>query len=185
LIELAVVARFVLAAVFLTAGVAKVSRRTEFADAVRNYDLVPERLSLVIGRLLPAVEVLLGAMLFAGIALPEAAAVTGVALLTFSAAIVVNLLRGREIDCGCFGLIAEPTLGWTSVIRNLVLVTVTGLVVWHPAPTLSIYPSGLASMSSIPNGTGVAGLILGTIVTLTFSLIRETRRLRRLLRRYA
>ena len=185
MIDLAVVARFALAAVFLSAGVAKVSRRSEFADAVRNYDLLPEQLSLVTGRLLPVVEVLLGAMLFTGIALPEAAGVTGVALLTFSTAIVVNLLRGREIECGCFGLIAESTLGWTSVIRNFVLITVTGLVVWHPASTLSLDPSGLASQSSVPNGAGVAGLILGTIVTLTFSLIREALRLRKLLRPHA
>jgi len=185
LIDLAVVARFALAAVFLAAGVAKVSRRSEFVDAVRNYALVPEQPSVVIGRLLPAVEVLLGVMLFAGIALREAASVTGVALLTFSVAIAVNLLRGREIECGCFGLIAEPTLGWTSVIRNFVLITMAGVVVWHPISTLSLDPSSLASPSSIPNGVGVAGLILGTIVTLTFSLIRETLRLRKLLRPHA
>ncbi len=171
------VARFVLATVFLSSGIAKLPRRREFVDAVRDYELVPEQVAVAIGRLLPAGEVLIGALLFTGVALLPAAAITGGVLGAFSIAIAMNLLRGREIACGCFGLVAEARLGWSSVLRNFVLIAAAVLVGWRPVATLSPEPAGRA----VASGTGLAALIIGTLAALAYSLVREALRLRKLL----
>src|ERR687887_557597 len=103
-------------------------------QAVRNYRLVPERAGELIGRTLPAVEVAAGALLAVGLGVRPVAALLALFLVAFSVAVAVNLLRGRTIDCGCFGPVAEKQITWWTVARNLVL-TAAAIVVAAVQPT--------------------------------------------------
>src|SRR5204862_6805855 len=50
-------------------------------------------------------------------------------LLIFVAGIAYNLAQGRTPDCHCFGQLHSAPAGWSTLIRNLVLAGVAGLVV--------------------------------------------------------
>lgn len=97
-------------AVLLVAGVAKLTSRGWPGQAVALG--VPRS----IGRVVPFVEIALGAGLVAG--LPFAALAAIVLLVAFTAFIVVALLRGVEAPCACFGSLHARPLSWWSVVRN-------------------------------------------------------------------
>lgn len=59
----ALAVRFVLATVFVFAGLAKLGGRREFAQAVRGYALLPERAVRPVAVLLPPAELAAGALL--------------------------------------------------------------------------------------------------------------------------
>ena len=50
-------------------------------------------------------------------------------LLLFVAGIGYNLAQGRQPDCHCFGQLHSAPAGWPTLIRNLVLAAVAGLVI--------------------------------------------------------
>lgn len=92
-----------------------------FAGALENYRLLPGGLVSMVAYLLPLLEGAAGLLLL----FPETAAFGGFLtvflLVTVTAAVLINLLRGRtSIDCGCGGLSSQP-LSWALVARNAVL----------------------------------------------------------------
>jgi len=96
-------AAFVLAAVFVVAGIAKIVDPPDFAHEIHNYALLPDGAVNALALLLPWVEVVSGLLLFLGTWRRTSAALLGVLLITFTAALSVNLARRRPVDCGCFG----------------------------------------------------------------------------------
>jgi hypothetical protein len=85
-------------------------------------------------------------------------------LALYSAAIVVNLARGRrEIDCGCFGPAQRQPLSPALVLRNGVLIALA-LVCALPAGVRALVPldaltiAALVAFAALVHG-GVNGLI--------------------------
>lgn len=95
--------QFVLAAFFVVAGIAKIADPPGFAHEVHNYGIVPGAAVNALALILPWLEVVTGVALFLGIAKRSAARIFAVLLLVFIAALSINLVRGRPVDCGCFG----------------------------------------------------------------------------------
>jgi len=120
--------RLVLGGLLLLAGAAKLADRRAFYDAVAEYDVLPSRLQWPFAMLVPLAEVTLGALLLLGFGTRAAAALATPLFLSFSIAIGVNMLRGREFDCHCFGAAQRERIGWPGFLRSLALV-VAALVV--------------------------------------------------------
>ena len=59
--------RLVLGGLFIYAGAVKASDPLDFAQSIRNYDLVGQSLSFVAALILPWLEILAGAFLIAGV----------------------------------------------------------------------------------------------------------------------
>lgn len=99
----AFVARLVLAALFVWAGVLKLSQPRAFAHVVDGYGLVPDGWSLVIVAFaVPALELLAGI----GVLLDRAAGywlMLGL-LGAFIAVLWFGILNDLDVDCGCFSL---------------------------------------------------------------------------------
>ncbi len=95
--------QFVLAALFVVAGLAKTADPPGFAHEVHNYKILPAASVNVVALVLPWLEVVTGVALFVGVFRRTAAQIFGVLLLVFIVGIGVNLARGRPVDCGCFG----------------------------------------------------------------------------------
>src|SRR5207302_4809717 len=89
--------------VFLAAAVPKLRHPRGFVLAVLEYRVLPARLSRFYARLVPSLELLLALLLLTGTAVRSAAAITSVLLFSFIAAVGINLIRGRDLDCHCFG----------------------------------------------------------------------------------
>jgi len=114
------VAAWFLSLVFLRALFHKLGRHAEFTGILREYRLLPKRLVPLAAIAVVASE----ACAAAGLMLPQsraAAALLACGLLLFyTAAIGINLLRGRmSIHCGCGG--AGQGISRLHVIRNVLL----------------------------------------------------------------
>ena len=95
--------QFVLAAVFVVAAVGKIADPPGFAHEVHNYALLPGFAINTLAIVLPWLELVCGLALFVGLARRSAARILGLLLVVFVIALGINLLRGRPVDCGCFG----------------------------------------------------------------------------------
>lgn len=113
--------RLLVGALLLIAGVSKLGDREAFDNAVTDYDILPARLARPFARLVPLLEVLLGVLLLLGLFTVESAALAVPLFASFSLAIGVNMLRGRHVDCHCFGSTTNDRVGPAALVRSLLL----------------------------------------------------------------
>jgi uncharacterized membrane protein YphA (DoxX/SURF4 family) len=74
-----------------------------FAMAVDAYGILPQWAVIVVARVLPWAELLLGLLLISGKWLKLSATTASAILLFFFAILLRSYLSGMQIDCGCFG----------------------------------------------------------------------------------
>ena len=114
-------ARVVLGAVFLYASYDKVLHPAAFAEAVFNYQLLPDFMINLTAIALPWLELMLGVLLIAGIWLPGTTVLCTLLLTVFIGAIVFNLARGLDISCGCFSTSSsEGSVTVWTILRDAV-----------------------------------------------------------------
>jgi hypothetical protein len=121
-------ARLLLSAVFLVAGLAKLADLSGSRQAMRGFG-VPDKLADVFGLLLPLAEIAVAVTLVVPLTAWWGAVAALALLLIFVAGIGYNLAQGRTPDCHCFGQLHSSPAGWSTLIRNLVLAGIAGLVV--------------------------------------------------------
>jgi uncharacterized membrane protein YphA (DoxX/SURF4 family) len=131
--------RLILGAVFVLASVDKIIHPAAFAQAIYNYQILPDVLINLTAIILPWLELLLGIMLIAGLWLPGATVLVNLLLLAFFAALVFNVARGLNVHCGCFTTSTEgtPATTWYLVRDSFFLVlgcTLTFRVMFRPDP---------------------------------------------------
>jgi uncharacterized membrane protein YphA (DoxX/SURF4 family) len=126
------------AAVWLTAGAAKVPQIPAFHVLVQRYGILPDILAGPFSSILPFLEIAIGLYLAAGLFV-RGTAIVGTALFAvFLAAQVSAWTRGISLDCGCFGSIAQTTVGPLSMLRDFSLGIPTFLMLPFPARKLSL-----------------------------------------------
>lgn len=115
--------RFLIAGVFIYAACEKIWDPEAFAVSVSNYRLLPEVLIYPVALILPPLELICGLMLIIG---RWPAATTWLALLggVFIVAQTQALIRGLDIQCGCFGSDAYSPLTIGKLMTNLLLFAV-------------------------------------------------------------
>lgn len=120
--------RLALAAVFGTAGIAKLFDPAGSAKAAADFG-VPLSLTRAVAYLLPAVELFIAASLlfvqFSWFGAIGAAAL----LLAFTFGMVVQLAKGNAPDCHCFGQIHSEPVGKASIARNIALLILAAFLV--------------------------------------------------------
>ena len=115
-----VVFRIVLGGLFIYAGVVKALEPLDFAQNIRNYRLVGQALSFAAALVLPWLEILAGAFLIAGIWKRGAALVISGLLVFFIVLTAVTMVRGLDVECGCFGPV-ERKAGWSVILEDLAM----------------------------------------------------------------
>jgi uncharacterized membrane protein YphA (DoxX/SURF4 family) len=100
---LTLLARLVVGSVWIVAGAIKLGDTDASVRAVRAYQVLPESVVPVVGRGLPAFEVVLGVLLIVGLGLRIVAVLSALLQLAFIIGIASAWARGIQIDCGCFG----------------------------------------------------------------------------------
>ncbi len=75
-----------------------------FANAVDNYQILPYSLVNMAAIALPWIEMVTGLCLIAGVFAPGAGLVATGMFAVFTVALVIAVLRGLNINCGCFSL---------------------------------------------------------------------------------
>jgi peroxiredoxin/uncharacterized membrane protein YphA (DoxX/SURF4 family) len=123
-----VFSRLLLCAVFLAAGFAKLADLPGSRQAMRDFG-VPAKLADLFGLLLPLAELAVAVALVLSLTAWWGTVGALALLLIFVAGIGYNLAQGRTPDCHCFGQLYSAPAGWSTLIRNLVLAGIAGLVV--------------------------------------------------------
>lgn len=114
--------RLIVGGVFIWAAVSKIADPLTFAQDVRNYRLVGQTLSFLTAIVLPWVELLAGVCLIIGI-FPRSSALLVSGLLTFFIILVaVTMVRGIDVECGCFGTFSRKADLWLIVEDSVWLV---------------------------------------------------------------
>ena len=149
---LAYVTRGVLALVLLVACAHKLREPRAFVETLRGYEIVPRALAAWVAIPVVAAELALGIALLVTDAARVATLGAVILLLTYAAAISVNLIRGRrDIDCGCSGAAARQSLSGWLVLRNLCLAA-GGLASLAPTSPRAL---GAMDLLTIVVGVGV------------------------------
>ncbi|MEV4639329.1 MauE/DoxX family redox-associated membrane protein [Actinoplanes sp. NPDC049548] len=136
-------ARFGLAAVWLIAGGLKVGDLAASGRAVNAYRIFPYEVAKVIGAAQPFLEIALGLLLLAGLAVRLSAGISATLLVLFTAGIVWAWAHGLQIDCGCFskggelGAGADPAYGW-DIARDAGFLVLAGILLWRPRTRFSL-----------------------------------------------
>ncbi|RPI32478.1 MAG: hypothetical protein EHM52_00240, partial [Actinomycetota bacterium] len=101
--RLTLACRFVVGTLFVYASYDTVLDPQPLADAIDDYRILPLALVNLVALTLPWVEMLTGLCLLGGLGVPGAGAVASGLAATYSIAIASVLMRGLDLDCGCFG----------------------------------------------------------------------------------
>jgi hypothetical protein len=112
-------------------------------------------------------------LLTIGIAIIPVAFLVILLLSIFGAAIAVNLLRGKEMSCGCFGASSSDKVTWFAVVRNVALITLGVLVVASPPAALSALPGTGGATTEISNLEALAVLLATAAALMCLALGKE------------
>ena len=126
------------AAVWLFAGITKLTDLNSFHAQVDAYQLLPHAAVAPFAYALPLVEVALGCYLLAGALVRQVAIASCVLMAVFVCAQAQAWARGLSIDCGCFGSVTRSTVGAGTIARDLALGIPFYLLAWRPARKLSV-----------------------------------------------
>jgi putative oxidoreductase len=119
---LAVAARIILGAIFVSFALSKIMRPAVFALNVVEYDMMPAIGVNLWSLVLPWAELVCGLFLILGIRTRTAAILIAAMNFTFIVGLVNAILHHMPINCGCVGEVGEP-VNWLKVMKN------TGMVV--------------------------------------------------------
>jgi uncharacterized membrane protein YphA (DoxX/SURF4 family) len=98
----ALVLRIVLGCVFIYASLDKIRHPDLFAEAVYNYQLLPEIAVNLVAISLPWLELFSGTLLVLGLWLEASILILSCLMVVFIGALGINLARGLDVHCGCF-----------------------------------------------------------------------------------
>jgi len=112
--------RIVLGAIFIFAAVGKIINPAGFADAIDNYRILPYILVALLAIVLPWVEAICGILLLLGKRLAGSSLIVVALNLVFIVAIASAIIRGLDIDCGCFS-VGVAKAGYARLIEDLLL----------------------------------------------------------------
>ena len=101
---LAFLFRILLGVTFLYACYDKILHPEAFAEAVANYRMLPDALVGLAAVVLPWVELVCGLFLILGLFVRSSALIVSLMFIVFSIALSSAVLRGIDIDCGCFSV---------------------------------------------------------------------------------
>ena len=122
-----------LALVFAAAALSKFQAWSAWPGVVTNFRVLPRALVLPVAWALPPLEAAVAAGLLVAAVRPLAGLAAALLLVAFSAALALNLARGRtSIDCGCFRSDLRQSLAPSLLVRNAALV----------AAALALVPAG-------------------------------------------
>ena len=112
------VIRVIIGFLFIFAGIGKVVDPALFSKEIINYSIMPLWAVNVFALVLPWVEVVSGMLLISGVRIKANAMITGLLMLVFIVAVFSAMVRGLNINCGCFSN-KIVLVGWTKIIENL------------------------------------------------------------------
>lgn len=126
----ALICRLALAIIFFYAGIEKAINPIDFAVAIYNYRLLPDYAINLVAVFLPYLEIIIAINFIIGINVRGAALLSTLLFLTFAIALTINLARGLDISCGCFGA-TSGNISWFYLVRDFFLFCISLIVLFY------------------------------------------------------
>lgn len=158
--------RLALGAVFLVAAITKLTDRAGTRKAIEEFG-APAWYARPASIGLPIAELAVTGCLLVPAAVRHGAFDALILLGVFSTAIGLNLARGRQPDCHCFGQLHSEPIGWRTLARNGVLAVGAVLILalgWSDPG-----PSAVAWIGDL-EGAELLALVLGAVALVAIAL---------------
>lgn len=127
--------RVALGGIFIYAAIPKIADPVTFAGSVAAYQILPYFWNYVAAATLPFVELVCGVFLITGVRVRTGALIIGGLNLLFIAALSSAIVRGLDIDCGCFRQGGPKTSPWIAVARDTVFLIATAALLRYQRVT--------------------------------------------------
>lgn len=115
-----VLGRMIVGGVFVYAGALKLLDPAAFAEDIANYQAFPHWTWNLAAAIVPITEILAGLAVLTGFRRRAGAIVLGSLTIAFIGLILSVIVRGIDLNCGCFGEAVEASnVGWPLVLRDL------------------------------------------------------------------
>ena len=118
--------RLLLGGIFLYAGFVKSGDVAAFAGSIAAYRIFPHAGNYLIAATLPYIEIVAGLLLVANSRVRPAALLLGLLITGFIFALVSVIVRGLQIDCGCFGA-ADSATPLQALLRDIGLLALAAV----------------------------------------------------------
>lgn len=119
--------RIILGIVFLYSAYSKLKNPLVFSESIYNYQILGMVLSAWAAVLVPVLEGIVGVGLITGLWLRESLILTAALYMVFDLMILQAMIRGLDIDCGCFSPGDSGPIDIYKIMQNVIL---TAMVFW-------------------------------------------------------
>jgi uncharacterized membrane protein YphA (DoxX/SURF4 family) len=111
--------RLILGSIFIYASLDKIIHPGLFADSLFRFQILPIFAIKPMAILLPFLEFICGSFLIIGLYKKTSVFILSNLLIVFIFAIAFSLIRGININCGCFSQTSEANNLVVSLIKNI------------------------------------------------------------------
>lgn len=129
--------RVLLGLIFIRASVGKIGHPAAFADVIEDYHLLPLSLVNLFAVVLPWIELISGIGLVVGVLTRGNALIINSLLVVFMIALGINVLRGVDIDCGCFD-VGDGESIQEALMRDVLFLLLGFHVLWFDQGALTL-----------------------------------------------
>ena len=177
--------RLLLALIFILSGLAKLVDRPGSRQAMLNFG-VPVRLATPFAVLLPLAELVVAGSLIPNVSAWWGALGALALLLLFTAAVGYHLMRGHTPKCHCFGQVSSEPIGWPTLVRNLILSALAGLIVGFGRTSVGINVLGWLGTTTVTQRVelSIGGLMVALLAAGGIALLQLLRQQGDLLQRF-
>ncbi len=106
---------------FVTVSVSKIFTFQLFLQTVYSFGVLPSSVILSFSICIILVELIGGVALILDVVPIFFSRMLFGTVILFTIAILINLIRGNLIDCGCYGTMVTTSISWWHVLHNVTL----------------------------------------------------------------
>jgi len=131
------IVRLLIGALFVYSAVPHIFNSMGLASSIYNYRLFPAPIIGLSAAIVPWVSLLAGLALILGVKIRAASFIVSVLLVIFISLAVISVIRGIDIDCGCFSGIARRT-NWLTILEDFGMLIGALFILFFDQARLSI-----------------------------------------------
>ncbi|MDG2266855.1 MAG: MauE/DoxX family redox-associated membrane protein [Candidatus Marinimicrobia bacterium] len=135
--------RIVLGAVLIVASIDKILHPEAFAKVIGNYNVLPFGLENILAIILPILELFVGCCLIFGVMLDGSAIITAGMMFVFIIALSQAMIRGIDINCGCFKVSVDNgggNIGYRRIIEDIIFLGLSLFILNRGERKWELYP---------------------------------------------
>ena len=124
--------RLIVGGLFIWAAVTKIAEPLSFAQDVKNYRLVGQTISFFTAIILPWIELIAALCLITGVFPRSSALLISGLLVFFILLVAITIIRGIDVDCGCFGTFSRKA-DFKLILEDSLWLAMSLILLFSPA----------------------------------------------------